>query len=163
MTSEELAARPDELPAFEWSLPLLLLRAREAVMQRFRPILSEFDVTEQQWRVLRVLADEVELPVTQVADRCVLLGPSVTRIVRALEDKQLIGRRVDRGDRRRVLLSITPAGLELLEAVVPHSAEAYAQLFDELGSIDTERLLGELEALAIALEASNGSTTEEET
>ena len=113
MTANRIEPRLEGLPAFEWSLPLLLLRAREAVMQRFRPILAEFDVTEQQWRVLRVLADESELAITQVAEQCVLLGPSVTRIVKALEDRELVRRRIDGGDRRRILVSITGQGRDL--------------------------------------------------
>ena len=47
-------------PDFEHSLPMMLLRAREAVMGRFRPMLREFDLTEQQWRIIRVLAEVEE-------------------------------------------------------------------------------------------------------
>ncbi|HDH03285.1 MAG TPA: homoprotocatechuate degradation operon regulator HpaR, partial [Actinobacteria bacterium] len=150
--------RLEGLPAFEWSLPLLLLRAREAVMQRFRPILAEFDVTEQQWRVLRVLADESELAITQVAEQCVLLGPSVTRIVKALEDRELVRRRIDGGDRRRILVSITGQGRDLVDAVTPQSLAVYSELFAELDSLDTERLLAQLETLAVSLETRNGAT-----
>lgn len=37
------------------NLPQLLLQSREALMQRFRPMLNELGVTEQQWRILRAL------------------------------------------------------------------------------------------------------------
>lgn len=158
MTANRTDSRLEGLPAFEWSLPLLLLRAREAVMARFRPILAEFDVTEQQWRVLRVLADESELPITQVAEQCVLLGPSVTRIVKALEDRGLVRRRIDGGDRRRILVSITGSGRDLVDAVTPQSLAVYSELFAELDTMDTERLASQLETLAVALEARNSAT-----
>ncbi len=48
---------PIPLRAFEDSLPMALMRAREAVMRYFRPVLSEHDLTEHQWRVLRALRD----------------------------------------------------------------------------------------------------------
>ena len=72
---------------FTQSLPMALLVAREATMQRFRPMLAEFGLTEQQWRVLRALASAEEpLEVTQVAERTELLPPSVSRIVADLNE-----------------------------------------------------------------------------
>ncbi|MGH7006661.1 MAG: hypothetical protein ACREIP_22160, partial [Alphaproteobacteria bacterium] len=49
---EEAQANGGDFPmrAFSRSLPMQLLRAREAVMQRFRPMLHQHGVTEQQWR-----------------------------------------------------------------------------------------------------------------
>ena len=41
------------------SLPIALLRARETVMHRFRPLLASHDLTEQQWRVIRVLGETI--------------------------------------------------------------------------------------------------------
>ena len=41
---------------FSRSLPMALLRARESVMVRFRPMLRAHGLTEQQWRVLRAMA-----------------------------------------------------------------------------------------------------------
>ena len=48
---------------FSQSLPMALLRAREAVMRQFRPILRQHGLTEQQWRILRALAavDAIEV------------------------------------------------------------------------------------------------------
>ena len=37
------------------SLTLALLQAREATMTYFRPALNEMGLTEQQWRVIRIL------------------------------------------------------------------------------------------------------------
>ena len=41
--------------SIERSIPIALLRAREAVMAHFRPLLADRGYTEQQWRVLRIL------------------------------------------------------------------------------------------------------------
>ncbi len=62
-------APPTELPmrAFSRSLPMELLRAREAVMKRFRPALRDHGVTEQQWRILRALAHSGALEVSALA------------------------------------------------------------------------------------------------
>ncbi len=58
------------------SLAIGLLRAREAVMSHFRPILAAHDVTEQQWRVIRVLAEAGMLDASEVAEKAFILAPS---------------------------------------------------------------------------------------
>ena len=72
------------------SLTIALLRARETVMSHFRPILAAHDVTEQQWRVLRVLAESGTLDVTELADKASLLAPSLTWIIKTLDERGLI-------------------------------------------------------------------------
>jgi len=67
-----------------------LLKAREALMVRFRPILAVHDVTEQQGRVVRMLGETGPLEVTELAKRASVLDPSLTRIIRTLEDRGLI-------------------------------------------------------------------------
>ena len=67
-------------PLTNRSLPIALLRAREKVMGPIRAMLSDVGVTEQQWRVLRVLDERGPLDPTEIADRSVLLLPRLTRI-----------------------------------------------------------------------------------
>src|SRR5262245_61859399 len=69
------------------SLTIGLLRAREAVMSHFRPILAAHDVTEQQWRVIRVLFEAGTLDASEVADKASILAPSLTRMIRSLEER----------------------------------------------------------------------------
>ena len=80
------------------SLAIALLRAREATMSHFRPRLARHELTEQQWRVIRVLADsgKAALDATEIATRSVILTPSLTRILRTLEDRGVIVRSTHR-------------------------------------------------------------------
>ena len=102
------------LPLTSRSLPIALLRAREKVMGPIRGVLSDVGVTEQQWRVLRVLQEEGAQEPTQIAERACLLLPSLTRILKKLEDKKLIIRRADTNDRRRQIVDITDDGLQII-------------------------------------------------
>src|SRR6202051_4864901 len=77
---------------FSRSLPMSLLRAREAVMGHFRASLRDHGLTEQQWRILRALAAIDAIEVTELARVAFLLGPSLSRILRALEERHLIVR-----------------------------------------------------------------------
>ena len=130
------------------SLPLALMRAREAVMQYFRPHHREHGVTEQQWRVLRVLYKSGELETTELARQALLLAPSLTRILRDLEAAKMIHRRWLESDRRRSVIGISPAGVTLLAKVAPLSEASFAEITRLYGNdrlAELFRLLQELE------------------
>lgn len=120
---------------------MALLRAREAVMAEFRPILAAHDVTEQQWRVLRALVDEPDgLGVGQLAEATFLLGPSVSRIVVALQARGLVARSAVDHDGRRVMLTVTAAGMRVYESIAPASESAYTRVEQRFGSEQLDQL-----------------------
>lgn len=144
----DLEERTELLPRLtRRSLPIALLRARESIMWRFRPVLARHDITEQQWRVLRVLNEGDAADVSEVAERTCIMAPSLTRIVRALEARRLIDRRRAPGDARRIMLSITPKGVGLIATVAPESRAIYADIRDRFGNQRYELLLDLLEDL----------------
>ena len=135
---------------FSRSLPMSLLRAREAVMRQFRPSLRNHGLTEQQWRILRALAAVETIEVTELARVAFLLGPSLSRILRDLEARHLIERRIAKTDLRRAVVSISAKGLKLIEAVAPSSEAIYAAITKRYGA----RKLAELQDMLGALESS---------
>src|SRR3984957_16321335 len=135
---------------FSRSLPMALLRAREAVMRQFRPSLRDHGLTEQQWRILRALTAVEAIEVTELARVAFLLGPSLSRILRDLEARHLIERRVAKADLRRAVVSISAKGIKLIEAVAPSSEAIYAAMTKRYGA----RKLAELQHMLAALESS---------
>lgn len=141
---------------FSRSLPMLLLRAREAMMRHFRNSLRVHDITEQQWRILRALVTVPEIEVTELARATFLLGPSLSRILKDLETRQLIERHQDENDLRRSRIAISQAGLAVIEKVAPQSEEIYGEIARAFGverMRELQRLLEELEAVASGLDA----------
>src|SRR5438128_7456350 len=134
------AARRAPMRDFSRSLPMSLLRAREAVMRHFRPSLRNHGLTEQQWRILRALAAG-PIEVTELARVAFLLGPSLSRILRDLEARHLIARKVAKADLRRGVVSISAKGLKLMEVIAPSSEEIYAAITRRYGA----RKLAELQ------------------
>jgi homoprotocatechuate degradation regulator HpaR len=135
---------------FSRSLPMSLLRAREAVMRQFRPSLRRHDLTEQQWRILRALAAIDAIEVTELARTAFLLAPSLSRILRDLEARDLIERKTAKTDLRRGVVSISDKGLRLMEVVAPSSEAIYADITRRYGA----KKLAELQDMLSALEAS---------
>jgi len=148
--SATVAERQMPIREFSRSLPMSLLRAREAVMRHFRISLRAHGLTEQQWRILRALTSFEDIEVTELARVAYLLGPSLSRILRDLEERRLIERRTLKEDLRRSVVSITAKGLRLIEAVAPSSEAIYAEITRRYGADK----LAELHALLQALEVS---------
>src|SRR5215475_14255490 len=121
------------LRAFSESLPMALLRTREAVMRLFRPKLRGRGVTEQQWRILRALAHTGPMEVTELAEATFLLGPSLSRIMPDMEKRQLIARRQVDSDLRRSVVNLEPKGLRLIAAHGPDSERIYAEIAERFG------------------------------
>ncbi|WP_323767840.1 homoprotocatechuate degradation operon regulator HpaR [Marinovum sp.] len=136
------------LPAPHRSLPIALLRAREGVMAPIRDMLAETGITEQQWRVLRVLSEDGVMDTKTLANRACLLFPSLTRIASTLRDKGLVTQTRDTRDRRRQFIEITPEGQAFIDANAARAAriidgykatlgaEAYERLLDLLAELD---------------------------
>jgi homoprotocatechuate degradation regulator HpaR len=142
-TSDE-AKRPRQTRR---SLPIALLRARESVMSKFRPMLNRHDLNEQQWRVIRMLGEHGELDASQLAEKALVLAPSLTRMLKSLKARKLIKQRVDKDDKRRSLISITPEAQRVIGEVTPESAAIYAELESKIGVDQINNLLDMLELL----------------
>lgn len=117
-------------------------------MARIRPMLRAHGLSEQQWRILRLLATEQELEITQLAELAYMHMPSVSRILVTMHKDGLILRRTAEHDARRSLVAISDKGLALIEEVAP-DAIALAQNSERRYGADRmarlKRLLGELE------------------
>ncbi len=141
----------EPLPPVAESLPVRLMRAREAVMARIRPVLRAHGVTEQQWRVLCTVRDLRETDITALAERVFLLPPSLSRIVRDLEARGLIRRRPSAQDQRRVLVSVTARAEALIHEIEPALLAVRLQLRRLYGVDRLKALSGMLDALETAL------------
>ena len=136
------------------SLPIALLRAREATMQHFRPMLASHGLTEQQWRVLRILSETGELDATTLAERAFILMPSLSRILPLLEERGLVARFTAQTDRRRARIALSAAGQELIDAVLPDSRAIYAAIETRFGRDQVTALLELLDRLSAAADFS---------
>lgn len=139
---------------FKHSLPMELMRAREAAMARFRPMLRDHGLTEQQWRVLRALVDAGGTEVGELARKSCLLAPSLTRILQHLESRSLIKRTQNSTDNRRAIISLTVRGRRLFNKIGPRLESLYRVIEDEFGMERLEALYTLLAEFHETLQAS---------
>ena len=134
------------------SLPMQLLLARESTMSLFRPMLRSFGLTDQQWRVLRVLAGCDDIEAFELSQQSMILPPSLTRIVKNLEEDRLVKRTTVSADQRKVLIALTAKGRRKYKQVVPESEKIYRSIEKKLGKRELDDLLKQLLTLNKSLE-----------
>lgn len=146
---------PVTTPFTHRNLPRLLLQAREAVMAHTRPSLREQGLSDQQWRVLRVLGEHAADPggveTGRVAREAFLLGPSLTGVLTRMERDGLIRRSRCPDDARRTVVRATAQGLALVDTLSQTIEAHYAWVESQLGKAALSRLYALLDEL-IALE-----------
>jgi homoprotocatechuate degradation regulator HpaR len=136
------------------NLPRLLLQAREAVMAHTRPSLRVHGLSDQQWRVLRVLGEHGTVETGRVAREAFILGPSLTGVLARMERDGLIQRERDPADQRRTVVEATAKGRRLV-GKLSHTVEAhYAWMEKTLGKARLAQLY-ELLDQVIALEGAS--------
>ncbi len=145
MDGESDSLNDRKLPSTARSLPIALIRAREKVMGPIREMLSNSGLTEQQWRILRVLDELGPLDSTKLSENASLLLPSQTRIVQTLLEKGLVTRQADPSDRRRQTVAITPAGQQIILDNLDEAQRLAAHIETVLGKETVDRLLDILE------------------
>lgn len=141
-----------DLSETRYTLPMALLRLRELVMADFRPILSEHDVTEQQWRVLRVLNEVDEIAASDLAEKALILAPSLSRILKTLESRAFLAMDRSPGDGRRARIRLTGEGRAFIKSVSPKSAQAYARIEAAIGADRFDQLLSLIDEASRSLE-----------
>lgn len=129
------------------SLTLTLLQAREAAMSFFRPSLNQHGLTEQQWRVIRILSQHGELEIYQLAELACILKPSMTGVLVRMEAAGMVHRRKAEQDQRRVLVTLAEKGEACFDSMSQCMEENYQRLQAQLGEEKLQTLLGLLNEL----------------
>lgn len=128
----------------------LLTRAERLAARRLQAALDEEGCSLDAWRVLALLSDGQGQHMTAIAEAAFLPPPTLTKLVDHLVDRNLVHRRVDPLDRRRVLAHLTPRGQEYWQRV-DHAVRAD---WPTLGDSDDELLRALLDRLADTLDDS---------
>lgn len=114
------------------SLNIALIQAREALMTHFRPLLNEIGLTDQQWRILRLLAENGTMDFQDLARSACILRPSLTGILTRLEKMKLVVRLRPANDHRRVFLKLTEQGEQTYNDFVSQIDACYDNIEKQL-------------------------------
>lgn len=140
-----------EATAFGQSLPMVLHRSLDAVMPEYRTLFSQHDLTEQQWRVLRVLWEVERCSSAELATRTLLPSPSLVGIIDRLEKRELVARMRSTSDRRVVYVAATETGRALGAEVKPHVDAINKRIRSAVSDSEWTAMQATLEKIAAAI------------
>lgn len=131
------------------TLPMQLDALRLAVVRLERKLrkTAGAEVTPSQLSALSVLHRTGPMRLSELAEREQISKPTVTRLVDRLEEKGLVGRIPDDTDARSQTVSLTPAGLRLVESAAERSNDYLLHRVGELDARELDRLLDAVEVL----------------
>lgn len=130
------------------TLNILLVQARDAVVSYYRPVLNQAGITEQQWRIIRLLSQHGTLDFQELSQQTSILRPSLMGILTRLEKLELVMRLKPASDQRRVFLKLTENGLQLFERISALMDEQTKQLENDFSSKKLQQLENLLKQLS---------------
>ncbi len=133
--------------AMHRNLPMLLLRARELMMSRFRPLLTAHGLTEQQWRIIRALHENGPLEPRQLCTLCTISSPSLAGVLARMEDLGHVTKERFEEDQRRVRVSLTAQSAAIVESMAPLLEAQYRALEQQVGMKVVDDLYMAVDAL----------------
>jgi homoprotocatechuate degradation regulator HpaR len=135
------------------NLPMLLLRAREKMMERFRPLITAHGLTEQQWRVIRALDEKGPLEPRHISDLCTISSPSMAGVLSRMEALGLVTKARFTDDQRRVLVSLTPKSVGLVRLLSKDLEAEYHAIEQAVGADVVAQVYGAVDALLAGLDS----------
>ncbi|HEM7310656.1 TPA: MarR family transcriptional regulator [Acinetobacter baumannii] len=137
---DQYGTQPDFLFSRD-SIALACTRAREAVVSNFSEHLNRWEITEQQWRIIRILHDTKKLSLTDLCKESCIHKASMTRIIANLLDKGWVLREKDPSDSRSISVSLTEAGEKFVIEAKEIGNQIYADIYKKYGYQKTKLLL----------------------
>ena len=108
---------------------------------------ERFNLSVTGWRVIAVLGQHEPLSAKQLADRTGMDQVNITRAVTRLASQSMVSRRIDRDDRRRIILRLSKKGRAVFDVVLPLAESIEAAILEELTVAQTEELRRTVAAL----------------
>lgn len=153
MTSESnISDKKEKLEPAEEML-VALRRVMRAVDIHSRRLVHSHGLTGPQAVVLKEVVRAATLTSGELARRVSLGQGTVTEIVKRLESRQLLRREQSARDRRRVYVSATQAGYDVIAESPPLLQETFAQRFNALKDWEQNLLLSSVQRVAELMDA----------
>lgn len=143
-TVERAVALEDGVFQLENWLPYEFSYIANRVSATLAKVYTErFRLSVTGWRIIGVLANFAPLSAKELAERTAMNQVNITRAITALTRLRMVRRRVDREDRRRVVLSLSDKGVAAYREVIPVAMGIEAELLEGL-SVEQRDILKRL-------------------
>jgi DNA-binding MarR family transcriptional regulator len=138
-------ATPESTADTGEALVLLLSDVERRITRRLAHVLARESCTVERWRALALLAGGGRHPMTELAEFTQLPPASLTRLIDGMVADNLVHRKADPRDRRRVIVHLARRGQALQRRLSDRIAAEQGAIF---GDVDEHELAAVLESLA---------------
>ena len=122
-------------------VPYQLYRVTNKLNARLLKRLKTMRINSSQWRVLSVLRAYGPLSIGRIVETTLMEQPTTSRVVAQLERVGHVTRRLHDHDSRVVEISITTAGLQAFEGIVPAALKHQSLAFQNISAKETAQLV----------------------
>lgn len=98
------------------------------IIQQYKPLLKELEITYPQYLVLLVLWEKDSIPIKEIAEKLFLETNTLTPLLKRMEANKLINRNRSKDDERVVLISLAKKGKEAHQKAIDIPAQLIEQL-----------------------------------
>ena len=123
------------------SLPMMLYKALDTIMPKFRIIFKEFGITEPQARVLRILWQHETIALNELSSLSLITPPSLVGVIDRMELNGLVERNNSNIDRRKIIVNLTEKGEKLESKILPKVKKVYAEIESSMTKKDLNNTL----------------------
>ena len=121
-------------------IPYLLYRVTNRLNARLQSRLRSQKINPSRWRVLSVLRAYGTMSVTEIVEATLMEQPTVSRVVAQLEEEGRVSRQAAPGDSRVTEVTLTSAGEEAFQAIMPTAVRHQDQALQGLTEKEKDTL-----------------------
>ncbi len=129
-----------------------LRRIMRAVDIHSRKLIATHGMTAPQYLVLKAIGDGGPA-LKEIAEQISLSTPTVNDILNRLEERALLYRERDAGDRRKLVVRLTAQGRELLHSAPPLLQESFVRQYSALPDWEQTQLLASVQRISALMGA----------
>ena len=110
----------------------MLLHARETMLLAFEPVLNQYCLTNQQWRILSALDEYGQLTEDELCTSCQILKLSISSILNRMANLELVEIQFD--DSKQKIISLSQKGHQIIKEITPILSEKYNEIEKSYGT-----------------------------
>ncbi len=122
-------------------VPYQLYRVTNKLNARLLKRLKSMRINSSQWRVLSVLRAYGPMSIGGIVESTLMEQPTTSRVVAQLERVGHVKRRLSDRDSRVAEISITAAGMQAFEGIVPAALKHQSLAFQNVSAKETAQLV----------------------
>lgn len=113
---------------------------------------AQFEISVSEFRTLRVFRNENQLHIKDLIGRIDLSASRLTRILDNLEEKKFLKRTLDPGNRRSMIVALTPKGASLVHELEHRYIQIHEEILEGIPEELHENLIVGLQKMLESLE-----------